>query len=319
MRTPLIIIIIVSLFSSCTQDKKIEIARKNWVDNVYDSLLIPNHNSFYNSILMDDHIDILLEKWQALTYYNIHEVANNFKFNQIAKWPVDTNLINELYTSGDFSNFNKIGSSTKGLYAISYVYYSSKFDSNITLKTELIDAYRTNLISKYEDIDIIFSNMKADLTYDKSVSSTFSELINQIISKVEQIKKSKLGKPLGKGNYGYIDLTKVEAPYSKISLDLLLADLIHLNDLILSMKSMLDEQSLFVNSSLMSDTILNKIDTIKKLINSSSDPSLQNFINDHYIDANRLYDLCLELLFLIKIDLANACEVTVTFSDNDGD
>ena len=101
------------------------------------------------------------------------------------------------------------------------------------------------------------------------ISKNFSELINQIISKVEQIKKSKSGKPLGKGNYGYIDLTKVEAPYSKISLDLLLADLMHLNDLILSMKSMLDEQSLFVNSSLMSDTILYKIDTIKKLINSS--------------------------------------------------
>ncbi len=233
-------------------DSEIGYLREVQLDNVYTNEIIPLTNNFIsetaalNSLIESFHQSASIEKlsatqlqwkevitvWKRLELYNLGAVEDSFIHFEINRWPSNINFMNTYINESEILNETFIaskGSSSKGISAIEYLLFSSQNNQNVlsefTKNTNFerrlgyLLALSNNLKSKSEEISTIWTKDKVRFlsAVENGINGGQNQLINAMITLIEEIIISKLGKPLGEYEDGRIDFEELEAYRSQTS------------------------------------------------------------------------------------------------------
>ncbi|MDB5274306.1 MAG: Imelysin [Chitinophagaceae bacterium] len=194
--------------------------------------------------------------------------------------------------------------------------YLSGLCKNLHDKATFI--YNQWALGKGNYVTIFETNTKND------ISGSLSLLVNSMIQQVDAVKTNKIGDPLG-ATSGTITPTAVEAYYSRYSFACIQENLACVQYLMTgkgygSMNG--SGISLLLNNNEQQRAVYNEITT-----NLSGDMTditsiivpLDQAVLDHNTTVSDLYNSTKLLVKMLRLDLASALQISVTYTDNDGD
>lgn len=277
--------------------------------------------------------------WKELEVYNLGEIEDSFIHFEINRWETNTRLIDEYINSLDIINETYIeskGSSSKGLSALEYLLFSSE-DNQIVLNTftsssnklrrfEYLLALIENLDRKANQLKTLWVNNKDSFitSLENGISGSQSQITNAMVSILEEIIISKLGKPLGEQTGGITNINYLESYRSGFSLSIISKYLQAVEKCFTgnfkqnSIKWGYDNYLELIGKTDLTKKINDAILDCKLKIEGINNPlRIELLTNKEKI--TELRSSFTNLLVLVKVDLANAIGTTITISDNDGD
>ncbi|WP_299158674.1 imelysin family protein [uncultured Tenacibaculum sp.] len=281
----------------------------------------------------------VMKTWKQLELYNLGAIQNSFIHFEINRWETNTSLINDYIDGSDAINETYVeskGSSAKGLSAIEFLLFSSENNQTVlnTLTTALnsqrrldyLLALSENLEKKETKLKTLWTNSEDTFlnSLQNGISGSQNQLTNAMVSLIEEIVISKLGKPLGEKTGGIISINSLEAYRSGFSLEIINQHLIALEKCYSgnfkqnSIKWGYDNYLDLIGSITLNEKINTAFANCKLKIEAVKNPLREELINNKQ-NVAELRSSFTNLLVLIKVDLANAIGSTITISDNDGD
>lgn len=281
----------------------------------------------------------VMKTWKQLELYNLGAIQNSFIHFEINRWETNTSLINDYINGSDAINETYVeskGSSAKGLSAIEFLLFSSEDNQTVlnTLTTALnsqrrldyLLALSENLEKKETKLKTLWTNSEGTFlnSLQNGISGSQNQLTNAMVSLIEEIVISKLGKPLGEKTGGTISINSLEAYRSGFSLEIINQHLIALEKCYSgnfkqnSIKWGYDNYLDLIGSITLNEKINTAFANCKLKIEAIKNPLREELINNKQ-NVAELRSSFTNLLVLIKVDLANAIGSTITISDNDGD
>ncbi len=281
----------------------------------------------------------VMRVWKQLELYNLGTIEDSFIHFEINRWKTNTNLINSYINGSDIINEGFIdskGSSAKGLSALEYLLFSS--DDNDTIlntftvntnsqrRLEYLAALIDDLENKATQLKTLWINNKATFlnSLENGISGSQNQLTNAMVSLLEEIIISKLGKPLGEQNGGTVIIDLLEAHRSMFSLEIIHEHLIALEKCYTgnfkqnSIKWGYDNYLELIGQTSLNERINKAFANCKLKIDIIKNPLREELVHNKQ-QVSDLRASITNLLILIKVDLANAIGSTITISDNDGD
>lgn len=277
--------------------------------------------------------------WKRLELYDLGAIANTFIYSEINRWPSNETFINN-NISGieiiDKAFINSLGSSSKGISAIEYLLFSSSDDRSVLdtfLTSENAERRRTylvaltnNLHDKSLELNNHWKNYEVAFTssLENGISGTQNQVINAMITLIEEIIISKLGSALGDTNGGIIEAERLEGYHSKFSKEIIEQHLMALErcyhgDFTQTPSSIgFDDFLILLERDALASQIIDQFALCKKEL-AKIEGSLEDEIINNPDVVVALKDTFRDLLIVIKVDMANTLGVTITFNDNDGD
>lgn len=231
----------------------------------------------------------------------------------------------------------------QGLPALDYILHSESdfqiisryLDVNDSSKRiEFINAIIDKMLDKTNELILDWETYKTEFVNNDgtSANSSFSKLLNGFTEYYEQqVRKAKLGGPLGKFTQGVIRPQDIEGIYSKNSKALLLAANQAVIDFYkgyhfeqntkgLSVMDYLTESEIKAlgSNELLADKVYSKLQNVNTAIES---------INGDYFDLvsnkdeslNHCYNAFQEVIILLKVEVFAALNTSLSYIDNDGD
>jgi predicted lipoprotein len=340
-------------------DSEIGYLREVQLDNVYTNEIIPLTNNFIsktaalNSLIKSFHQSASIEKlsaiqfqwkevitvWKRLELYNLGTVEDSFIHFEINRWPTNIDFINTYINGREILNETFMaskGSSSKGISAIEYLLFSSQNNQNVlyefTKNTNFerrlgyLLALSNNLKSKSEEIYTIWTNDKVRFlsAVENGINGGQNQLINAMITLIEEIIISKLGKPLGEYEDGRIVFEELEAYRSQTSLLIIQEHLTALKRcytgsfLQNGIKCGFDNYLKLIDREDFDDRIIGAFKNCQNKIDAIT-TTLQQELVDNPENITNLQNAFRALLVLIRVDMATAIGATVTLNDTDGD
>ena len=260
-------------------------------------------------------------------------------------FPTDTAQINTNIYTGVYALTNFTSAEQKGFPALDYLVNGLRVNN-----TEIVQAYisepsatnrknyllavvneiQTRVNTVYQgwissDGNYILKFIEADGT---DVSSSLSQLVNQLIYDYELIKNAKIGVPLGKFTLGTRLPEKTEAIYSGISAELAKNSILGIYNIYLGLDETgtnnigLDDYLIYLdaqgNDGLLSDAIKDQFEAAILALDNVPDPLYLSIESDEPIVDNA-YEEIKKLVVLLKTDMSSAMGISITYTDNDGD
>lgn len=333
--------------------------KKAQLDNIYDNEISRLNTAFITetSLLNDAIISFeqettttnlievqeqwfrMLKVWKQMELYNIGDISKTFIHSEISRWPTNEDFINDFINETEIIDEAFIaskGSSSKGISALEYLLFSSEgnevivtsFSSgtNYGKRLDYLVAVAQNLKTKAKDLSAFWTNYHSKFTsgLENGVDGSQNQVINQMVSVIEAILISKLGKPLGDTNGGTIALDELEAARSGASLEIIQQHLISLKrcykgDFALTpFRVGFDDFLILIGNEEFSNKIAAQFSVCQKKIDAIKGSLRDEILSkpEAVIDLKKSFT---DLLVLIKVDMANLLGSTITFNDNDGD
>lgn len=280
-----------------------------------------------------------LKVWKQMELYNIGDISKTFIHSEIGRWPSNEVFINDFIDEIEIIDEAFIaskGASSKGISALEYLLFSAEdndivltsfsSDANYAKRLDYLTAVAQNLKTKANELSELWTAYRAKFTsgLENGVEGSQNQIINQMVSTIEAILISKLGKPLGDTNGGTIALDELEAARSGASLEIIQQHLISLKrcykgDFALTpFRVGFDDFLILIGSEDFSDKITAQFSECQKKIDAIKG-SLHDEISSNPEAVVALKNSFTDLLVLIKVDMANVLGSTITFNDNDGD
>lgn len=279
-----------------------------------------------------------LKVWKQIELYNVGEIADSFIHSEIGFWPANQEFIEKFIKEGELVNQEFVASkgvSSKGINGLEYLLFNENnvqvlssytTDENWQNRTLYLNGVAERLYLKSLELQSLWASYAASFTgnLENGVDGSQNQVINQMVSIVEEILISKLGKPLGDVDSGNVAIDKLEAGRSETSLEII-------NQHLLSLKRCyngdfaatpfrvgFDDFLILIGSEDFSAKITNQIAVCQEKIDTIEHPLKEELLSnpDAVVD---LKDSFTDLLVLIKVDMANVLGSTITFNDNDGD
>lgn len=151
--------------------------------------------------------------------------------------------------------------------------------------------------------------------------SALNRQLNQWVMALEDTKNKRLGLALGLDQGGKVDVTQTEAPDSQASLALLEAVfealVVNYRGGTTTAAPGIDDYLIALGHRRLHTQIETQMTQIRKTLTEIE--RLEVTLQTNSAQVQALYDQFRELLRYIKVDLANALNETVHFTDNDGD
>ena len=199
-------------------------------------------------------------------------------------------------------------------------------DENALRRVRYLLALSENLVTKSTQLKGLWeANKDAFIgALENGISGSQNQVINAMVTLIEEIIISKLGNPLGDSNGGNIEPERLEAHRSEISKDIIQQ---HLYALQRCYKGDFAETPFRVGFDdflvlIGSEDFSAKISDQFALCQKQLDAVPGSLENELMVNADGVVDLknsFRDLLVLIKVDMANVLGSTITFNDNDGD
>lgn len=282
---------------------------------------------------------IVQRTWKQLELYDLGEVANSFVSFEINRWPTDISRIEENIKGTEVLNASfiaSIGSSSKGISGIEYLIFSPEgntvvlnsftINENAVRRLEYVEALSENLQIKSVELQSLWETNKENFTgaLENGISGSQNQIINAMVTLIEEIIISKLGNPLGDSNGGTIEPQRLEAYYSGFSKEIIQYHLIALEKCYTGdfmqtpFRVGFDDFLILIGSENFSNKIITQFSVCQSKLDAITGTLREEIIsNSEAVTA--LKDSFRDLLVLVKVDMANILGSTITFNDNDGD
>lgn len=267
---------------------------------------------------------IVQEKWLEVAkltaeckLFNVTPISRWFYFNNMHAYPINQGFLSTF--AGTYKNNDEVDVSTlpinkKGLAMLEYLFFEQdslvNYSALVVAYIEDLEKQQASISNYWED------NLQEEFTSGKTISINdgYGELINAYVSMIEVSKKERFDKSFGlhtDQKYGF------EAPYSQKSKVLFATSFSYLEYL---MKA-------YYYDFLIAEGEETLVENMKKAFKEYK-TSFSNLSGDTFEEVQEtasleelenIQDGISGILALIRIDLATAYEVLISFSDADGD
>jgi uncharacterized protein len=344
------------VFVNCTDESgpKDNFDRGLILENVADNIIIPAFSDFstkttvlknkLESFSSAPSLETLAEakvSWKAAK--TAWKKVEMFKFGPVDQlayetsldfWPTSAaGIENEIVSFDSSENYLEgVGSNKKGFPAIEYLLYHD--DAQVIIseftnekRTGFLNALAQKLESQSKEILAAWqgdyrATFVSNTGNDAGAGATL--LANDMLILIETVKNKKVNTPAGliAGSQKYPK--QVEAYYSKISTELIIANLESVKEVFTGkggngFDDYLDALNIGGNNSTkLSTDIVAQIDACIAAANEISDP-FQEAIYSEETKIQTLFVAVQQLTVLMKTDMMSQLGLIVTFSDSDGD
>lgn len=257
-------------------------------------------------------------------------------------FPVDASKIQANISGGNYNLEAASNLDAKGLPGLDYLLYGLASDANGTLAAftdpNTGGAHMDYLLALVADLknltDEVVGEWASGYTdtfiaaEGTDVGSSLGQFVNQLNFDYEILKKPKLGIPLGKQTLGTPIPENVEAYYSGLSLELMVAQFDEIADLYHGRSSAdVDGYGLFealealeatYNEGSLAAEVASQIEAVRTSIAAIPGP-LSETVTTNPGPADAAYTQVQRLVVLFKTDMTSALGVLITYVDNDGD
>lgn len=279
-------------------------------------------------------------QWQSASPYGFGPAEQvNFRVS-MNTYPttvdqINSNINTNTYNPGLAANF-----SAKGFPALDYLLFGTGADNTAILAQYTTDAQATN---RKAYLGKLTAEMKTNTTtvvnawngaYKTSflaadgtdVGSSAGQLINELVKDYETIKNGEIGIPAGVQSMGTTFPEKVQAYYSKISVQLAVAHLTAIQNIYLGngttegigLDDFLLQGAVNSTGATVNSTIKAQFTASLTKLQGLQDP-LSNVIKTNNAAVTATYTELQKLTVNLKTDMTSALGILITFGDNDGD
>jgi len=250
-------------------------------------------------------------------------IENNFHY-----FPVDTSKLKAalLKFNGDENFINEMGSNSRGLGALEFLFFSEEFMAH-PKHIAFAKILSRNLVKLNQEILAQWKSKYAQAfasNTGNNINASITLLTNQWIELAEDIKNNKVGRPSGSIAGSEKNDLALQAPFSQTSSSIIQANVSALQnsfnggeekgvDDYLNALNIVDD-----NKKLLSDKINSQFDLLMQLLDGKDQP-LSILIQKDAEKLDRIYLETLNLTILLKADMMGQLGLITTFSDSDGD
>jgi predicted lipoprotein len=282
------------------------------------------------------------KQWQATSAFGFGPAdTGNFRVN-INTYPADVAQINTNISSGTYNPALLANLAAKGLPALDYLLFGVGADNNAILQQYTTDSKATN---RKTYLAALSAEIKTQITtvltaWNSGYTTTFlnatgtdvgsstGQLINQMVFDYEVLKNYEVGIPAGVQSMGTAFPEKVQAYYSKMSVQLALLHIQALQNLYLGKSAQgdgigLDDYLTQAGAKASDGTSLNdkikaQFTTAITKLQTLTDPLSDN-IKTNQAAVTATYTELQKLTVLLKTDMTSSLGILITYGDNDGD
>lgn len=339
-------------------DKGSSFDRKGMLTNLSANIIIPAYTSYQTTTInldaavtafnaapdaakltaLQDAFKIAYKQWQATSEFDFGPASDaSFRANTNT-YPTDLNQISSNINSGTYNPALLANLSAKGLPALDYLLFGTGADNTAILIQYTTDA---NAAKRKTYLAALSAELKTNAakiltSWNGAYKTTFlnatgtdvgssaGQLINQLVFDYEVLKNYEIGIPAGIQSAGTVLPQKVQAYYSKISVQLALLHLQALLDIYTGKDGLgLDDYLISANAKYsdgtsLNDTILKQFTAAKTKLLALTDPLSDN-INNNRAAVTSTYTELQKLTVLLKTDMTSSLGILITYGDNDGD
>lgn len=274
--------------------------------------------------------------WQKCSTFEFGPAETKSLRTHVNTFPTDTTAIEEKIAANDYDLSSFLAVAYKGLPAIDYLVHNGN-DASIVNAFELSSnrmGFLTALVTSLkEDVEFVYTSWIAEEgnyvnTFVNStgsdISSSLSLLVNQFNYDYELVKNAKVGIPLGKRTLGDPLPEQAEAFYGGISSALAQASVQGLYNLYLGVnedgedKTGFDDFLVAGSNQQLSSDIQTQFEIMIAALQNVPDPMAETIVNNSSV-VDLAYEELKKLVILIKTNMSAEMEVSITYSDGDGD
>ena len=275
-------------------------------------------------------------QWQSTSVFEFVPAAQIELRVNTNTYPVDLNQINANVTSGNYNKDLLANLAAKGLPAMDYLLFGTGADNTailvqyttdgkapnrkayLTALSAELKANATTVLNGWTAYKTTFAN--ADGT---DVGSSVGQLTNQLVYDYEILKNFEIGIPAGVQSMGTTFPQKVQAYYSKTSLQLTMAHLAALQNIYkgasgLGFDDYLVSTNAKYNGGSLNDAIIVQFASATAKLQALTDPLSAN-IQANNTAVVAAYTELQKLTVLLKTDMTSSLGILITYGDNDGD
>jgi predicted lipoprotein len=281
------------------------------------------------------------KKWQSVSVFDLGPASNENLRISLNTFPADVNQINTNVSTGSYNLSSLSSLDVQGFPALDYLLFGTGADNAAILIQYTSDAAATNRKAYLAAVMGIIKTKTDNVvaawtsTYPATflsaagtdVGSSLGQLTNQLNEDYETLKNYEIGIPAGTESMGTVFPQKVQAYYSKISLQLALLHLQAIQNVYegistkgngLSFDDYLVSLNAKYNGGSLNDAIITQFAASQNKLQALSDP-LSAQITSNVTGVNAAYTALQLQTVLLKTDMPSALGVSITYGDTDGD
>ncbi len=361
-------LVCLSVLAGCTSDEKggaqpgTEFDRQAMLSNYSENLIVPGYEALATSATaMETALAAFAAApsaatlatartayqsaymaWQQVSMYGFGPADDELLRSNLNIYPTATAEIEANVSSGNYDLQTSANLDAKGFPALDYLLYSAPTAEGVVARYTT-GANAENRKKYLRDVaglvkqrtQTVYQNWtsgKYNETFKASkgtaVGSAIGSLVNQLNSEIDLTKRAKVGIPSGRFTAGSALPEKVEAYYSKTSLELLKQAIRAEKAVFMGLSASgtngqglddyLDHVKAPYNGGLLSDAIEAQFDAALAAADAIQGP-LGDAVTTQPAAVTKVYDALQKLIVLTKTDMPAALGVTITYTDNDGD
>ncbi|WP_158275207.1 imelysin family protein [Pedobacter sp. HMWF019] len=345
--------------SQTTDDNAFD--RKAMLTNVSANIIVPAYTAFKQNtsdldlavsafigapdvaklMALQNAFVIAYKQWQSTSAFEFGPAAQINLGVNVNTYPANIDQINANIKADTYNPQLLANLAAKGLPAIDYLIFGVGIDNasilsqyttdpNATKRKKYLAALSTELKTEAATVSAGWSSAYQSTFVNASgtdVGSSVGQLLNQLVYDFEILKNFEVGIPAGTQSMGTTFPTKVQAYYSKISVQLALLHLQAIQNIYLGKSSagdglgfddyLVKANAKYLGGSL-NDAIKNQFSTATAKLQTLTDP-LSDQIKTNPAAVTAAYTELQKLTVLLKTDMTSSLGILITYGDNDGD
>ena len=261
---------------------------------------------------------------------NLGDIETSAVFVAIYSWGANEAKIEEFIASTENieqSVINSLPTKSRGLSAIEYLLFDADLTATVARfsdqrRIDFLLALCENLLIKSSFLDEQWKNYRTSFINNSttSINGSINLIVNQINVLLENIVRFKIGEAAGLENSANVNSLLLQAYKSEISLQIIKENIATVKAVYYgNMEGLDDYISTITTTEDINIAITTAFSSAENNIASLSNTTLKYAIENNNSIVNELHQNIKDLIILLKVDVASALSITVTFTDNDGD
>lgn len=314
---------------------QIEILESSIIDFQNSIETFKADNTETNFLILQDQWKQLILDWKPLEVLTVGTFSLTSKINVIDYWPTSTTSIDASIQQNEEAvnllTVQQLGGLAKGLAAIEYVLFGSDYETYVTAEFYenqilFLEALAEDLLDEVEDYESVWLANEEEFktSLSNSISGTQNRLVNSMIYKIDELGSLKLADPLAQETTVKTELDS-EAKYSEYSLQIIENEVEQIENIFTglftenSVENGLYSQLQYLDRQDIVDSLQENFETVYSILDSIDYSLEEAIVTNNITELTALVDALENLEIEIRTNVVSALNVTLTFSDNDGD
>lgn len=273
------------------------------------------------------------KSWARCYAFNIGTLKRQYFALRFANFPINTQGLEQIITSKELVNesvVKSMGSDTKGILGLEYLLYGKEnavtnntFEKSenrkklLQLMTEELSKNATSYHEKWEEYSQSLINNESE---SGNISNSFNLIFNGLNNAIHYAWETKIGKPAGLEKSKIISKDRVEAAFSKKSLEFVKENISMTKEVFFSNKTVniSDKIKFVTKNDDLNNTIKKQYEKIENAIDAIEKP-LSIAIESEKEKVRILHNELKRLEIYFSTDVKSTLSLIITGTDGDGD